>query len=97
MPLTTMAQDDDLYFNPKHKDQEAALREQRAKAYARVQCRSVIVFMLFSGTGSPRSVDEYNRNGTILSQYQGITTDSLGNDIISFRLRKVSNQTILRR
>ena len=38
MPLTTMAQDDDLYFNPKQEaKKEAALREQRAKAYARVR------------------------------------------------------------
>ena len=35
MPLTTMAQDDDLYFNPKQEaKKEAALREQRAKANA---------------------------------------------------------------
>lgn len=49
MPLTTMAQDDDLYFNPKQEaKKEAALREQRAKAYAEY-VPFVIVFMLFIG------------------------------------------------
>ena len=88
MPLTTMAQDDDLYFNPKQEaKKEAALREQRAKAYARVRAVRDSLYAIH-WSGSPRSVDEYNRNGRILSHYQGITTDSLGNDIISFRLEK---------
>lgn len=88
MPLTTMAQDDDLYFNPKQEaKKEAALREQRAKAYARVRAVRDSLYAIY-WSGSPRSVDEYNRNGRILSHYQGITTDSLGNDIISFRLEK---------
>lgn len=88
MPLTTMAQDDDLYFNPKQEaKKEAALREQRATAYARVRAVRDSLYAIH-WSGSPRSVDEYNRNGRILSHYQGITTDSLGNDIISFRLEK---------
>lgn len=88
MPLTTMAQDDDLYFNPKQEaKKEAAIREQRAKAYARVRAVRDSLYAIY-WSGSPRSVDEYNRNGRILSHYQGITTDSLGNDIISFRLEK---------
>lgn len=88
MPLTTMAQDEDLYFNPKQEaKKEAALREQRAKAYARVRAVRDSLYAIY-WSGSPRSVDEYNRNGRILSHYQGITTDSLGNDIISFRLEK---------
>ena len=88
MPLATMAQDDDLYFNPKEEaKKEAALREQRIKAYAQQRARRDSIYAIY-WSGSPRSVDEYNRNGRILSHYQGITTDSLGNDIISFRLDK---------
>lgn len=88
MPLTTMAQDDDLYFNPKQEaKKEAALREQRIKAYNQQRARRDSIYAIY-WSGSPRSVDEYNRNGRILSHYQGITTDSLGNDIISFRLDK---------
>ena len=89
MPLATMAQDDDLYFNPKQEAKKAAqLREQKIKAYAEQRARRDSIYAVF-WSGSPRSVDEYNRNGRILSShYQGITTDSLGNDIISFRLDK---------
>ena len=88
MPLTTMAQDDDLYFNPKQEaKKEAALREQKAKAWAQQVARRDSIYAIY-WSGSPRSVDEYNRNGRILSHYQGVTTDSLGNDIISFRLDK---------
>lgn len=88
MPLTSMAQDDDLYFNPKEEaKKEAALREQKAKAWAQQVARRDSIYALY-WSGSPRSVDEYNRNGRILSHYQGITTDSLGNDIISFRIDK---------
>ncbi len=86
MPLTSMAQDDDLYFNPKQEaKKEAALREQKAKAYARQRARQDSLYALY-WSGSNRSVDEYNRNGRILSQYQSLDGDSLGNDIISFRL-----------
>ena len=86
MPLTSMAQDDDLYFNPKQEaKKEAALREQKIKAYQLQRARQDSLYALF-WSGSNRSVDEYNRNGRILSQYQNIDTDSLGNDIISFRI-----------
>ena len=88
MPLNSMAQDDDLYFNPKQEaKKEAALREQKAKAWAQQVARRDSIYAIY-WSGSPRSVDEYNRNGRILSHYQGVTTDSLGNDIISFRLDK---------
>ena len=88
MPLMTMAQDDDLYFNPKQEAKKAAqLREQRIKAYAAQRARRDSIYAIY-WSGSPRSVDEYNRNGRILSHYQGMSTDSLGNDIISFRLDK---------
>ena len=88
LPLVSMAQDDDLYFNPKQEaKKEAALREQRIKAYNQQRARRDSIYAIH-WSGSPRSVDEYNRNGRILSHYQGITTDSLGNDIISFRLDK---------
>ena len=88
MPLVTMAQDDDLYFNPKEQaKKEAAIREQRIQAYARQRAHRDSIYAIF-WSGSPRSVDDYNRHGRILSHYQGITTDSLGNDIISFRLDK---------
>ena len=88
LPLVSMAQDDDLYFNPKQEaKKEAALREQRIKAYNQQRARRDSIYAIY-WSGSPRSVDEYNRNGRILSHYQGITTDSLGNDIISFRLDK---------
>ena len=86
MPLSSMAQDDDLYFNPKEEaKKEAALREQRIKEYALQRARRDSIYARY-WSGSPRSVDEYNRNGRILSHYQGISTDSLGNDIISFQL-----------
>ncbi len=88
VPLVSMAQDDDLYFNPKQEaKKEAALREQRAQAYARQRARRDSIYSLY-WSGSPRSVDDYNRNGRIFSQYQNISTDSLGNDIITFRLDK---------
>lgn len=35
--------------------------------------------------GSNRDVDEYNRRGRFVSSYQPIGTDSLGNDIFTFR------------
>ncbi len=88
MPLVSMAQDDDLYFNPKQEaKKEAALREQRAREYALQKARRDSIYALY-WSGSRRSVDDYNRHGRILSHYQGISTDSLGNDIISFRLDK---------
>ena len=77
MPLQMMAQDDDLYFNPKMEAKKAAAeREKMDKELAANYC------------GSRRKVDEYNRNGRFISQFQKIGTDSLGNDIITFRVGK---------
>lgn len=88
MPLLSMAQDDDLYFNPKQEaKKEAAQRAERAKAYAQQRARRDSIYALY-WSGSTRSVDEYNRGGRILSLYQNIATDSTGNDIITFRLDK---------
>ena len=73
MPLTMMAQDDDLYFVPSKKKVEttgSSVRNtaERPTYYA----------------GSNRDIDEYNRRGKFRSSYQMIGTDSLGNDIIEF-------------
>ena len=88
MPLASMAQDDDLYFNPKQEaKKEAAFREQKAREFALQQARRDSIYALH-WSGSRRSVDDYNRHGRILSQFQDISTDSLGNDVISFRLDK---------
>ena len=77
MPLQMMAQDDDLYFNPKQEAKKAAEeREKMDKEIAANYC------------GSHRNVDEYNRNGRFISHFQKIGTDSLGNDIITFRVGK---------
>lgn len=77
MPLASMAQDDDLYFNPKQEAKKAAAaREQMEREIAA------------NYSGSKRSVDEYNRHGSFISRFQRIGTDSLGNDIITFRVGK---------
>ena len=77
MPLMSMAQDDDLYFNPKMEAKKAAAeREKEAKEIAAHY------------SGSNRDVDEYNRHGRFVSRFQKIGTDSLGNDIITFRIGK---------
>ena len=77
LPLTSMAQDDDLYFNPKAEAKKAAAeREKAEREIAANYC------------GSKRSVDEYNRHGRFVSRIQKIGTDSLGNDIITFRVGK---------
>lgn len=74
-PLSMMAQDDDLYFNPKQEARQlAAEREKMDKEIAA------------NYSGSQRSVDEYNRNGKFISRFKKIGTDSLGNDIITFRV-----------
>ncbi|MBR1469382.1 MAG: hypothetical protein IJ605_04645 [Prevotella sp.] len=72
MPLSMMAQDDDLYFTPKKKSEvgmTSSYTVERPTYYA----------------GTSRSVDEYNRRGKFRSSYQKIGTDSLGNDIIEFQ------------
>lgn len=74
-PLSMMAQDDDLYFNPK----------QEAKQLA-AECEKMDREIAANYSGSQRSVDEYNRNGKFISRFKKIGTDSLGNDIITFRV-----------
>lgn len=88
LPLTMMAQDDDLYFNPKQEAKKAAEeRVQKAKLLAAQRARQDSIYALY-WSGSDRNVDEYNRCGKLLSHYQNIGVDSLGNDIISFRVGK---------
>ena len=71
LPLTMLAQDDDMYFVPSKKKVE---RESATYVVPRSTYYS----------GSNRSVDEYNRRGTGSSYYQVLPTDSAGNDIINF-------------
>lgn len=88
MPLTSMAQDDDLYFNPKKEAKEKA--ERRAllqRQYAEQRARRDSIYRL-NWSGSDRSVDEYNRGGRIFSHYENVRKDSLGNDIIQFHVGK---------
>ena len=88
LPLTMMAQDDDLYFNPKQEAKKAAEeRVKKAKLLAAQRARQDSIYALY-WSGSDRNVDEYNRGGKLLSHYQNIGADSLGNDIISFRVGK---------
>ena len=75
MPLSIMAQDDDLYFNPKQEAKKAAAEREKME-------REISA----NYSGSKRNVDEYNRNGKFISRFQKIGTDSLGNDIITFRV-----------
>ena len=75
MPLSMMAQDDDLYFNPKQEAKKAAAEREKME-------REISA----NYSGSKRNVDEYNRNGKFISRFQKIGTDSLGNDIITFRV-----------
>jgi len=68
LPLSLMAQDDDMYFVPtkKNVERESADYGARHSTY-------------YSGIN--RSVDEYNRRG---SYYQVLPADTLGSDTISF-------------
>ena len=62
--------DDDMYFIPKKsskKDKKKKVVQDNTPAYY---------------VGSNRSVDEYNRQKKLVSTYQNIGIDSLGNDII---------------
>lgn len=71
LPLTMMAQDDDMYFVPSKKSSVSTTT-------VRSSARPAPTFY----SGSNRSVDEYNRRGG--SYYQVVSNDSVGNDIISF-------------
>lgn len=70
MPLSMMAQDDDLYFTPSKKAAKTSSSVENKPTYY---------------AGSNRDVDEYNRHGKFRSTYQKIGVDSLGNDIIEFQ------------
>ena len=79
MPFTSMAQDDDLYFNPKKEAKEKAERKAALlREYKAQQARRDSIYALF-WSGSNRNVDEYNRGGRFLSHYEKVGTDSLGN------------------
>ena len=71
MPLTIMAQDDDLYFTPNKAEVET-------NSYKNTD-RTPTYY-----SGSDRNVDEYNNYGRFWSKYQEIGSDSTGNDIIHF-------------
>lgn len=77
MPLTSLMAQDDLYFNPKEEAKKAAAERKKVDQELAAHY-----------SGSNRNVDEYNRHGKFMSQYQNIGTDSLGNDIITFRVGK---------
>jgi len=88
LPFSMMAQDDDLYFNPKQEAKKVAEeRAKRTQQLAEQRARRDSIYALY-WSGSDRNVDEYNRGGKLFSQYQNIGSDSLGNDIISFRIDK---------
>lgn len=72
LPLTMMAQDDDMYFVPSKKTHEHVAPHRDAP-------RSRPTYY----SGSNRSVDEYNRRG-FGSSYQVVSPDTTGNDIIQF-------------
>ena len=71
LPLTMVAQDDDMYFVPAKKS--TVVRTQTG-----VAPRPAPVYY----SGSNRDVDEYNRRRG--SYYQVVSNDSTGNDIIDF-------------
>ena len=71
LPLTMVAQDDDMYFVPTKKSTVVRTRTDVAPRPAPVYY-----------SGSNRDVDEYNRRGG--SYYQVVSNDSTGNDIIDF-------------
>lgn len=77
LPLTSLMAQDDLYFNPKEEAKKVAAERKKADQELAAHY-----------SGSNRNVDEYNRHGKFMSQYQNIGTDSLGNDIITFRVGK---------
>ncbi len=88
IPLTSMAQDDDLYFNPKKEAKvQAEKRAEMQRVYNLQRARRDSVYALH-WSGSNRNVDEYNRGGRFLSHYEKLSTDSLGNDIIQFHVGK---------
>lgn len=71
LPLTMVAQDDDMYFVP-------AKKSTVSWTHTNATPRPAPVYY----SGSNRDVDEYNRRGG--SYYQVVSNDSTGNDIIDF-------------
>lgn len=76
MPLSLLAQDDDMYFVPKPK-KETKIELSRKSTDSRHTVYH---------SGSNRDVDEYNRRERLKSNYQKIGSDSLPNDIIEFHV-----------
>lgn len=72
IPLSLLAQDDDMYYVPGKSQQSDKSDRQNESEQPTYYC------------GSDRDVDEYNRRGRVRSYYQKIGSDSLGNDIIEF-------------
>ncbi len=72
LPLTMVAQDDDMYFVSSKKTVERT--SSNGMPRSTYYC------------GSQRDVDEYNRRGQ--SHYEVISTDTTGNDIIDFSAEK---------
>ena len=70
LPFSMMAQDDDLYFNPKQEAKKVAEeRAKRTQQLAEQRARRDSIYALY-WSGSDRNVDEYNRGGKLFSQYQ---------------------------
>ncbi len=83
MPLTSMAQDDDLYFNPK----KEAKKEAEERVHERQSCwlpsvHVKIAYTLYLGA----EATEMWMNTTVAEEcsaiIENVGTDSLGNDII---------------
>ena len=74
LSITMMAQDDDLYFNPKSESQGSVSH-----------AKEVVQGQPAYYCGSNRSIDEYNRRGRFSSQYQMLGKDSLNSDVIDFQ------------
>lgn len=74
LSITMMAQNDDLYFNPKSESQGSVSH-----------AKEVVQGQPAYYCGSNRSIDEYNRRGRFSSQYQMLGKDSLNSDVIDFQ------------
>lgn len=72
MPLSLVAQVDDMYYVPGKSQKSDIVKAPDESDQPTYYC------------GSDRDVDEYNRRGRVKSYYQKIGTDTLGNDIIEF-------------
>lgn len=68
LPLSVLAQDDDMYFVPSKQTETKEFRHPEPPTYY---------------SGIPRSVDDYNRRGHFRSSYRYIKADSLATDSLS--------------